>query len=91
MLFVPVIAAATLMLGAFSRFGIWPQILLAITIMVPLQMSWNAAESVGARTEGLAGLAYVQPVLAALATAVMIALALRGHRKPRSARREAAA
>lgn len=82
-LFIPVIAAATLMLGAFSRFGIWPQILLAILLMIPLQMSWNAAESVGARQEGMAWLAWVQPVLAGLTVCAMTALAMRGHRRPR--------
>ena len=82
-LFVPVIAAATLMLGAFSRFGIWPQILLAIALIIPLQMTSNAAESIGARQEGMAALAYLQPALAGLIAAVMITLALRGHRRPR--------
>ncbi len=87
-LFVPIIAAATLMLGAFSRFGIWPQILLAIVLIVPLQMTWNAAESIGSRQEGMAYLAYLQPILAAATTAVMVWLAMKG-RRPR--RREVAA
>ena len=85
-LFVPVIAAATLMLGAFSRFGIWPQILLAILLMVPLQMSWNAAESAGARQAGMAWLAWIQPALTMLTAAIMITLAMRGHRRPRTGR-----
>ena len=88
-LFIPVIAAATLMLGAFSRFGIWPQILLAIALVIPLQMTWNAAEAAGSRQDGLAWLAYLQPALAGATAAVMIALALRGHRRPRQ--REAVA
>jgi len=83
-----VIAAATLMLGAFSRFGIWPQILLAIALIVPLQMTWNVAESIGTRQEGMAQLAYLQPALSALVAAVMVNLAMRG-RRPR--RQEAAA
>ncbi|RFU12208.1 LPS export ABC transporter permease LptF [Rhodobacteraceae bacterium W635] len=83
-LFVPVIAAATLMLGAFSRFGIWPQILLAILLMVPLQMSWNVAESVGARQAGMAWLAWLQPALTMLTAAIMTTLAMRGHRRPRT-------
>jgi len=87
-IFVPVIAAATLMLGAFSRFGIWPQILLAIALIVPLQMTWNVAESIGTRQEGMAQLAYLQPALSALVAAVMVNLAMRG-RRPR--RQEAAA
>ncbi|PIV75318.1 MAG: LPS export ABC transporter permease LptF [Rhodobacteraceae bacterium CG17_big_fil_post_rev_8_21_14_2_50_65_11] len=85
-LFVPVIAAATLMLGAFSRFGIWPQILLAIMLMIPLEMSWNAAESIGARQAGMAWLAWVQPAMALLTAAVMTTLAMRGHRRPRAAK-----
>ena len=88
-LFVPVIAAATLMLGAFSRFGIWPQILLAIALIIPLQMIWNVAESVGMRQDGMAWLAYLQPAAAGAIAALMIALALRGHRHPR--RQKAAA
>jgi lipopolysaccharide export system permease protein len=88
-LFVPVIAAATLMLGAFSRFGIWPQILLAIALIIPLQMVWNAAESVGARQDGMAWLAYLQPAMSGAIAALMITLSLRGHKRPR--RQEAAA
>ena len=84
-IFVPVIAAATLMLGAFSRFGIWPQILLAIALIVPLQMVWNVAESIGTRQEGMAQLAYLQPVLAALLAAIMVKLAMRGRRPRRQA------
>ena len=86
---MPVIAAATLMLGAFSRFGIWPQILLAVALIIPLQMIWNVAESVGMRQEGMAWLAYLQPTAAGAIAALMIALALRGHQHPR--RQEAAA
>lgn len=82
-IFVPIIAAATLMLGAFSRFGIWPQIMLAVLLIVPLQMTWNAAESIGTRQEGMAHLAYLQPALAAIVAAIMVTLALRGHRPKR--------
>ncbi len=87
-LFVPVIASATLMLGAFSRFGIWPQIILAIFLIVPLQMTWNAAEAIGSRQDGMAFLAYLQPVLAACTAFFMTFMAMRGYR-PR--RRQAAA
>ncbi len=80
-IFVPVIAAATLMLGAFSRFGIWPQILLAVALIVPLQMTWNAAEAIGSRQEGMAHLAYLQPALAAAVAALMVTLSMRGSRR----------
>ncbi len=82
---VPVIAAATLMLGAFSRFGSWPQILLAIALMVPLQMVWNAADGIGSRTEGAAWLAWLQPGLALIMAGIMVGLSMRGYR-PRSRR-----
>lgn len=82
-IFVPVIAAATLMLGAFSRFGIWPQILLAVALVVPLQMSWNIAEGIGPREESLTQLAYLQTALAALTALAMIILAMRGRRPRR--------
>ncbi|WP_071674962.1 LPS export ABC transporter permease LptF [Nioella nitratireducens] len=79
-IFVPVIAAATLMLGAFSRFGSWPQILVAIGLMVPLQMVWNAAEGIGSRQDGMAFLAWLQPGLAMVIACVMVWLSMRGHR-----------
>ncbi len=82
-LFVPIIAAATLMLGAFSRFGIWPQIIIAILLVVPLQMAWNAAESIGSRQDGMAHLAYIQPVLSALIAGAVMYLSMRGHRRKR--------
>ena len=68
-------------LGAFSRFGIWPQILLAVGLIVPLQMSWNAAEAIGSRQEGMAHLAYLQPALAAAVAALMVTLSMRGSRR----------
>lgn len=79
-LFVPIIATATLMLGAFSRFGIWPQILLAIVLILPIQMIWNAAEAVGTTRDGLAGVAYVQCIVAAAIAFAMTYLAQGGYR-----------
>ncbi len=84
-IFVPIIGAATLMLGAFSRFGIWPQILLSVALIVPLQMTWNAAESIGTRQEGMAHLAYLQPGLAAIVAVIMVAISMRGRRPKRQA------
>jgi lipopolysaccharide export system permease protein len=80
-IFPPLIAAASLMLGGFSRFGVWPQILLAVVLVIPLQMVWNAAETAGMRDIDLQLLAYVQPVLAAVVAALLAALAMAGRRR----------
>ena len=75
-IFPPLIAAACLMLGGFSRFGVWPQILLAVVLVIPLQMVWNAAEANAIRNVELQLLAYAQPALAALMAAVLTGLAM---------------
>ena len=76
------IGAVCLMLGGFSRFGVWPQILLAVALVIPLQMIWNAAEAAAIRSVELQYLAYVQPAAAALLIGVLAWLAMR-RRRPR--------
>ncbi len=82
MIFPPLIAAACLMLGGFSRFGVWPQILLAVGLVIPLQMIWNAAETLAIRNVDLQYLAYLQPLAAALLTGALTWLAMR-RKRPR--------
>jgi lipopolysaccharide export system permease protein len=82
-IFPPIIAAACLMLGGFSRFGVWPQILLAVALVIPLQMVLNVAETAAIRNVELQGLAYAQPVAAAAMAAVLTTLAMRGRRRRR--------
>jgi len=82
-IFPPLIAAATLMLGGFSRFGVWPQILAAVAMIIPLQMVWNAAETAAIRDVSLQYIAYVQPGLTALLTAILVWLAMRTRQQPR--------
>jgi len=85
-IFPPLIAAACLMLGGFSRFGVWPQILLAVGLVIPLQMIWNAAEAAAIRNVDLQYLAYVQPLVAALMAMGLIWAAMRRRRLPRRSR-----
>ena len=85
-IFPPIIAAACLMLGGFSRFGVWPQILLAVALVIPLQMIWNAAETAAIRDVGLQYLAYLQPAVAALMSIGLTWQAMRRRRMPRAAR-----
>jgi lipopolysaccharide export system permease protein len=82
-IFPPLLGAACLMLGGFSRFGVWPQILLAVGLVIPLQMIWNATEAAAIRSVELQYLTYVQPAVAALLVAVLTWLAMRRRRPPR--------
>jgi lipopolysaccharide export system permease protein len=74
-IFPPLIGAACLMLGHFSRFGVWRQILLAVVLVVPLQVIWNVAESVGRADAARWYLAYAQPLAAALMTLALVLIA----------------
>lgn len=82
-IFPPIIAAACLMLGGFSRFGVWSQILLAVGLVIPLQMIWNAAETLAIRDADLQYLAYAQPLVAAAMSAILTWIAMRRKRQPR--------
>lgn len=88
-IFPPIIAAATLMLGSFSRFGVWPQIMAAVAMVIPLQMIWNAAETTAIRNVDLQYLAYLQPAAAAMLAGVLTWMAMR--KRGRIRRRWAAA
>jgi len=74
-MFPPLIAAATLMLGHFSRFGVWRQILIAVILIVPLQVVWNWSEATATRDPSLWPLAYLQAGLAAAITLALLVLA----------------
>ena len=72
------------MLGGFSRFGVWPQIMLAVILVIPLQMVWNAAEANAIRNVDLQLLAYAQPILAAALAGVLTLLAMARKRRRRA-------
>jgi len=80
--FPPIIAAAMLMLGGFSRFGAWPQILAAVCVVIPFQATWNLIETSAIRDADLAHLAYAQPLAAASTAAAVAALAMRDRGRP---------
>lgn len=65
------IGFAALMLGGFSRFGMWWQILIAVLGLIVLQFLSNAAESAMQRQGALWPLAYL-PALAGVAAAALI-------------------
>jgi hypothetical protein len=74
-IFPPLIAAACLMLGHFSRLGVWRQILLAVMLVVPLQVIWNASEAAARADAELWHLAYAQPLAALVVTLALVLLA----------------
>ncbi|MBL4627438.1 MAG: LPS export ABC transporter permease LptF [Roseicyclus sp.] len=76
-IFVPLIGAASLMLGNFSRFGVWKQILIAVALVLPMQIVRNAAESIVRADAEAWPVAYAQPALAVLAATLMVSLAMR--------------
>lgn len=65
------IGAAALMLGGFSRFGMWWQIMVAVVGLIVLQFLSNAAESAILDRPALWPLAYL-PALAGLAAAAVM-------------------
>jgi lipopolysaccharide export system permease protein len=85
-IFPPLIAAACLMLGGFSRFGVWRQIMLAVVLVIPLQMILNVTEAAAVRNVELQYLAYAQPVAAALMAAGLTLMAMRRRRPLRFGR-----
>lgn len=60
---LPLIAAAALMVGNFSRLGVWTQIALAVAIVAPLQMLADVLGQFVATNAAAWPLAYVQPAL----------------------------
>lgn len=81
--FVPLIAASCLMLRNFSRLGLWAQIMLAVGLVIPLQMSKNLLSAQVINAPHLAPLAYVQPLLCAVVFgAVLLAVYKTAHWRP---------
>ena len=77
------IGFATLLLGGFSRFGLWRQIAGAAGFIIVLQLLANAASKAGTNQGAHWAVAYA-PALAGLAVAAaLLLLAGRGRRPPR--------
>ncbi|MFV0361076.1 LPS export ABC transporter permease LptF [Tropicimonas sp.] len=72
----PLIAAligfSALMLGGFSRFGVWPQIGLAIVLIIALQAVENVTADMARRDTSLWPLVYLPTALGVLAIVTML-------------------
>lgn len=78
------IGFASLLLGAFSRFGLWRQILGAIVLLIVIQMFNNAGTSAAQRSEYAWPLVYLAPVLGLVGSAGLLWLAQRPRRRHHS-------
>ena len=82
-LVVPVMGFAALMIGGFSRFGVWRQILLAVVMIIVVQLIANASEDVARSDPSLVFLAYLAPTVGAVLAAIMFFWASANRLRPR--------
>ncbi|RYI32732.1 MAG: LptF/LptG family permease, partial [Acetobacteraceae bacterium] len=82
----PLLGFATLMLGSFSRFGLWRQMGLSVLLLIGMQMAWTWGGSAALETASAWPAVYVGPVLG-----VVVAIGLLWYsQRPRRRRIEAA-
>ncbi|MBM7067488.1 LPS export ABC transporter permease LptF [Actibacterium sp. 188UL27-1] len=86
----PLVAAligfAALMVGGFSRFGVWKQIILAIFLLIGVQVLENMAANAARKDAELWYLVYVPPAVGLMMAGVLLVLAERPNlfrRRPR--------
>ena len=80
---------STLLLGAFSRFGLWRQIAGAVAILILLQLLTTLANAEAQKNAAAWPLLYLSPLTGTLAGAVILWLSGRDRRVPRGASAEA--
>lgn len=76
------IGFASLLLGAFSRFGMWRQIGVAVLLLVAVQAVATVTTSIGMKIAGGWMLAYVAPVVGLVIAAIEIQISQRERRIP---------
>jgi lipopolysaccharide export system permease protein len=59
----PLLGFASLMLGSFSRFGLWRQMGVAVGLLIGVQLVWTWAGSVAIQSEAAWPLIYLAPLL----------------------------
>ncbi len=71
---------ASLLLGRYSRFGLWRQILLAVVLLIAVQLLSNSVEALGTRTDESWPFAYLPVAVGGLLAAVLLRAGQRGTR-----------
>ncbi|EPX79195.1 LPS export ABC transporter permease LptF [Litoreibacter arenae] len=69
---VPLMGFATLLLGGFSRFGVWRQVIIAVVLIILVQLVSNVAEEAARKDASLFWLAYAAPAVGAALAAVLL-------------------
>lgn len=81
---------SALLLGAYSRFGLWRQIMFSVLLLIGMQTINTATVSLGLNDPRTWPLAYAAPLAGFLAAAVMLWLAQRPRRLPGTGRKAVA-
>ncbi|WP_298357211.1 LPS export ABC transporter permease LptF [uncultured Litoreibacter sp.] len=89
---VPLMGFAALMVGGFSRFGVWRQVVIAVVLIILVQLIANSAEEVARKDETLWWLAYLAPLMGFVMSGILITLSsMRKFRRAAPANTGAAA
>lgn len=79
---VPLMGFAALMIGGFSRFGVWRQVIIAVVLIIFIQMIANAAEETARKDAANWWMAYIAPITGLfLAWGLMTLAGLKGRRR----------
>jgi lipopolysaccharide export system permease protein len=77
----PLLGFAALMLGSFSRFGLWRQMGVAVGLLIAVQMVWTWTGSVAIRSDTAWPLIYAAPVVGVVVAAGLLGWAQRPRRR----------
>jgi lipopolysaccharide export system permease protein len=77
----PLLGFAALMLGSFSRFGLWRQMALAVGLLIVVQMAWIWGGSMASASAQAWAAVYLGPVLGVLLAAGLLWQAQRPKRR----------
>lgn len=81
-LVAPLVGFAALMLGGYSRTGLWPQMALAVLVLIALQMLATTASGVALRNAGGWPALYAAPLAGGIVTLAFLTLAVAHRRAP---------
>jgi lipopolysaccharide export system permease protein len=71
----PLLGFAALMLGGFSRFGLWRQMALAVGLIIAMQLVWTWGSGVAGKMAGAWAALYLGPVLGVLVAVALLVVA----------------
>lgn len=77
----PLLGFAALMLGSFSRFGLWRQMAVAVGLLIAVQLVWTWGGSVALEREGAWPAVYLGPTAGIVVSGVLLWWAQRPRRR----------